>query len=245
MPAASTLEAHIREFSAATGKPVAQVAREALKSLVKYALQNTPPASAGVQGKAAQRAGENAVLRDLGRMGFTPVPIKGFRVITQVYGRPLQSPIRVPTQLNPKFEDPEGFHRQRLIAAGHRRGAVSRGGTQAFYVDQNKFTPLRKKLLAKVGALSSGWAAAAKELGVPVPAWLARHAGLGRGTTVQTSIDGPRITVKVINHFPIGAEDTAAETERRIALFKTYVANNFARQLKAFYAGKWSQTKKG
>lgn len=238
------LEQHIQAFAAYTGRSIRDVAKQALKSLVRYAIDFTPPSSGRTKGMAAKRAGEQAIITDLGKMGFTPVPIKGYRMLTHVYGRRLESPIRIKTQPNPKFADPEAHRRARLAAAGRRRGNISRGGRQAFYVDQRKYRPFRKRLLDQVGRLSSGWVQAARELGVPVPAFIARHAGLGRGTTVRTAVQGSRVTLSVINHFPAGTDSLAADVERRIAVFKTYVANSFARQLKAMYARGWKATKR-
>jgi hypothetical protein len=232
----SGLNSRLREYSAVTGKPPAEVVREqGMKPLVRVALDLTPPGSQTNSGKSAQRAGEAAIVRDVGRMGFVPVEIKGQRKLTHVFGHPLASPIYVPTKENPAFADPAAFRKARLLSK--HGGNVTRGRAQAFYVARRKLTPLIKQWQGEVGRLASGWANAAKELGVAVPAWIARWAHLGRGTQVIASGSGSKLSLEVVNHFPAGAEDIAADVDRRLPYFISYVERSLARQLEAFYSG--------
>jgi hypothetical protein len=233
------LAQHIEDFAAATNRTVPDITRQAMKGMVRYAIDLTPPAGSGRSGKEAQRVGELAITRDLGLMGFAPVTLKGFREIKVVYGHVLVHPVRVKTKENPKFADPEAHRRARLSSL--HSGRATRGGKQAFYVDRRKFQPMLKRLLAEVGRVASGWVPAARELGVPVPAWIARHGGSDRGTTVEQVSEGSKLSLRVTNHFPEGAGKVYEDTLRHIDSIKGYVANDFRRQLEAKMKGLWGK----
>ena len=206
------LQQNIVQMSRATGRTVIEETRTVFKGMVRDALLYTPPGSQGATGKDAQRAGEAAISRDLNDMGFVPKNIKGHRTITMAFGRPIK-PVTVPTKENPQFADPDGFHAARIAASQKvgRRGRVSRGGRQAFYVSKAKFNAMVKRLFAEIGLLASGWVPAAETLGVPVPAWIARHAASGRGSNVEVLETGNKITMRVVNHVPATAETIAGE----------------------------------
>jgi hypothetical protein len=232
------LSQHIQEFAAGTDRAVEDVSRQAMKGLVRYAIDLTPP-STGIANKEAQRRGERAIMRDLSSMGFEPVTIKGYREIKTVFGHDLATPVRVPTKENPRFADPESFRRSRL--ASKHGGRPTRGGPQAFYVDRRKFRPMVTRLFAEVGRLASGFYRAARELGVAVPSWISRH-GQDRGTGVELVKQGPLISLRVTNHFPEGIANEIYEgTLRRLEAAKHYVANDFARQLEAKMKGLWGR----
>lgn len=263
----ANLERHIQDFAVASGRTIKEETRTVFKGMVRDVFDYTPPAGKGAQGVRAKRVGELAVTRDVGRMGFTPVTIKGFRIITKVFGHPIthQSEtsiyhgykkigmgkgipvlggVRVPTKLNPKFADPAALHRERL--ASKHGGKVSRGGKQGFYADRTVFKPLLKKWIDSVGEIASGWVTAAVQLAVTVPAFIKRHAGSGRGTTVQIVETASNYSMRVVNRFPDTADSVAAETERRIETFiKPNAVRRLQRQLKAKMAGLWGKTKRG
>jgi hypothetical protein len=233
------LSRHIEDFAAATNRTVPDVSRQAMKGMVRYAIDLTPPATGGAN-KAAQRAGERTITRDLGLMGFEPVTLKGHRDIKVVFGHVLAHPVRVKTKENPKFADPEAFRRSRLSSL--HGGRPTRGGKQAFYVARSKFNAMQKRLFAEVGRLASGWVPAARELGVSVPAWIARHGGADRGTTVEQVSEGSKLSLRVTNHFPDTVPNKIYDdTLRRIEAIKGYVANGFRRQLEARMKGLWGK----
>lgn len=215
----------IVEKSRVCGTTVKEETRTVFKGIVRDAIAYTPPGSAGAQGKDAQRSGEAAINRDLNRMGFAPVTIKGKRTITQAWGRPI-APVTVPTKENPRFADPDAFHLARL--ASKHGGRVTRGGAQAFYVDRRKFAAMQKRLFAEVGKLASGWVRAAQQLGVPVPAWISRH-GTGRGSDLQVVETPDTISLRVVNYFPDQAP--ADEMARRITALKGYALERLKRQM--------------
>lgn len=234
-------ERHIQDFVAATGRETKDVHRQFFKGMVREGMNIVPPSSGGVTGVSAKRAGEAAIGRDLNLMGFNPVQIKGFRVITQAFGHPI-NPVRVPTKLNPKFADPEAFHRQRLRSKHGSK--VSRGGSQPFFADRSKFAPLKTRWMGEVGKLASWLVPAANTLGVPVPSFIKRWAGSGRGTELQVIETENSYGLKVVGHFPETAQQEANEVERRLVAVQRYAGNALARQLKAKLAGAWDKTKK-
>lgn len=224
----SVLQDNIVRMSRATGRTVKEETRTVFKGMVRDAIIYTPPAGGKATGKDAQRQGEFAIVRDLKLMGFAPRPLKGHRTITKAWGRPI-TPVSVPTKENPKFAAPDAFHLQRLLAKT-RGGKPSRGRAQAYYVSSAKLLAMVKRLYAQVGEMASGWVKAAVQLGVPVPAWIARHSG-ARGTEVQIIETEQKITMRVVNHFPENAVAEAAEMRRRIDTLKRYAIGRLKRQL--------------
>lgn len=241
----SQLDRKIREMAAATGRTVEDVARQQMKLLVRDVMAITPPGSAGVSGRAALKAGENAIDRDLGRMGFKPVALKGFRTITHVPAGHVKgevvsiAAVRVKTRENPRFADPDAFHASCLLSRHGRK--VTRGGRQGFYVDQRKFKLMRARLFAQIGRLAAGWIPAADALGVAVPAWIRRHAGSARGT-FSVSNSASRITIEAVNQFPDTASELAAATRRRINFAIAKRLTNITAQLQRAIAGNWKNS---
>ena len=210
----SQLQRKIAQWSLITGRTIKEETRTAFKGMVRDAINYTPPGSQGSTGQRAKVKGEQAIDRDLDRMGFVPVKIKGKR------------------KLNPKFSDPEGFRKQRL--AHKHGGAVTRGGKQPFFVDENLFKPMRERLRKEVGRLASGYVNAANQLGVPVPAWIARHSEtFNRGTPVIITETNNKLTMRVTNSFPEGTEQAGivADMLRRIEFLKRNAVNRLQRQI--------------
>lgn len=222
------LQENITAMTRATGRTMKEESTTVLKGMVRDALLYNPPASAGATGSRAKAQGEIAISRDLGRMGFAPKEIKGFRIITKAFGRPI-APVRVKTKENPAFAEPDVYHLERLRSK--RGGRVSRGRVQAFYVRKSKFTSMLRRLRSEIGRLASGWIPAARQLGVAIPAWIARHEGSGRGTIVQVIETAHRIVLRVTNRFPDTAGNEAAEMRRRIQKLKEYAIGRLKRQL--------------
>lgn len=205
------LNRSINRFAVATGRTREDVATQAMRGMIRYALEQTPPAGGGNTGKAAQRAGESAINRDLNKMGFRPVELKHKR------------------KENPLFEDPDTYHRDYLEGRAKR---------MLFFADKTKVKTMVKRLYAEIGKLSSGWILAALETGVPVPAWIMRHFAEGRGDVTRTDIRNVT-TLTAINHVPNKAAAVASELERRKAYWARYARGDLDRQLHAKLAGNW------
>lgn len=228
------LDRHIIDFSRAADRSVVDVGRTVAKGMVTDIIAITPPASKGAQGVAAKRAGEGAIMRDLGAV-FAPVRIKGYRTITTVFGRKIKKPVRVPTTEH--WPDVISIYHER----SHRRhgGRMTRGRKQAYYVSRAKLTSLATGLKAKVGTLAAGWIPAALELGAKVPAFIMRHAGKAHGTIQITYEKG--ILIRAINHFPGNAGELAADVQRRVEAVKGYAIGKLKRQLEAKLKGLWGK----
>jgi hypothetical protein len=234
------LDRHIIEFSRAADRDIKDVARQQMKLFIQGSgnipglFDITPPAYRGNTGPAAKKAGEHAIMRDLGAV-FVPVTIKGFRTITTVFGRKIANPVRV--QTTEKWPDVPAIYHER---SGRRHGGrLTRGRKQAYYVSRSKLTSLANSLKAKVGTLAAGWIPAALELEAKVPAFIMRHAGRARGT-IQISYD-KGILIRAVNHFPDGADQLAADTQRRIEAVKGYRIAAIKRQLEAKLKGLWGK----
>lgn len=203
----------INRFAVATGRARDDVATQAMRGMIRYALEQTPPGGGGNSGKAAQRAGEGAITRDLKKMGFRPVTLKGKR------------------PENPIYADPDTYHRDYL--AGHAKRML-------FFVDQNKFNAMVKRLYAEVGRVASGWLMAAIETGISAPAWIMRHLGEGRGDVSRKDVNNVT-TLTATNHVPDTATGVASELERRKAYWARYARGDLDRQLHAKLAGAWGR----
>ncbi|HEY4282644.1 MAG TPA: hypothetical protein VGM62_06220 [Chthoniobacterales bacterium] len=207
------LSSKINRFALATSRTREDVTQQALKGMVRYALAETPPASAGKAGLAARQHGEGAIQRDLKKMGFRPVELKGKR------------------PENPLFADPDAFHRVYL---------EGRAIKMLFFVDRNKFNTMVKRLFEEVGKLMSGWISAAVELNIPLTAWIYRHAGEGRGN-VSKSLKQNITTLTATNHVPDKATGVYTDMLRRKAYWVRYAGFDLDRQLKAKLAGQWEK----
>lgn len=205
------LSRKINQFAIATGRTREDVAQQALKSMVSYAVKFTPPASQQSTGKDAQQQGQGKIMKDLNAMGFRPIDIK--------------------KRENPLFADPDQFHRDYL--AGNTIKTL-------FFVARPKFQKMVVRLFAEVGKLISGWIPGAIELGVPVPAWVYRHAGEGRGD-VKFERQQNVTTMTAVNHVPGNAANVYSEMERRKPYWVSYARGNLDRQLKAKLAGAWGK----
>ncbi len=229
----SQLQRKLAQWAVITGRTTEQETRTVLKGMVRDAINYTPPGSQGSSGSRAKTKGEQAIGRDLFRMGFVPVKIKGKKVYnTTFWGHKLSKPLTIPTKTNPKFADPEGFRKTRL---GRKHGGrVTRGGGQAFYVDQTVLGSMRSRLIKEVGRLASGWVNAANQLGVPVPAWIARHGEtFSRGTPVMIERINNKLTMRVTNRFPDGTEQSGIVSDmiRRIDFLRVLAFNRLQRQI--------------
>ncbi len=185
---------------------IPEAARQAARGFVRRVVAVTPPASEGTTGLDARRQGEAKIDRELQRV-FVPVPLRG--------KRPEQYP------------DVYGIYRDQVLPRKGKRGLSPRPLTQRFHVDQAKFDALRASLVGQVGFLAGGWNAAADTLGVPVPAWIARH-GRGNGTC-EVEIEENRIRILISNN--VGYARDVDGFDRRTAAALGYQADAFEREM--------------
>ena len=236
--------------SAALGTNLADEYHQQMILLVRDVVFITPP-YAGPQ-RGGLQSGQSAINRDLFAMGFVPVTIKGFRMITRVpAGRtgkfvPI-APVRVPTKLNPAFEDPDAFHAARIrhkSEAGRRRvsrGATGRrgGGARAFYVSKTKFQAMRTRLFKEIGTLAAAWLPGLRAINsgaLPgwAPAWIKRHeADAGGRYHVSFNFDPKKgaMYIDLTNSMPDTAGPEAAATQQRVEQAKQYRINAIRRGL--------------
>jgi hypothetical protein len=178
-----------------------ELVEQAAKGFVRTVASITPPASKGVTGSAAKKQGEAAITNDLARV---MLPVRPKR------GNPLQSP----QDIYKRFRD-------------LRIGRINpRNLRNPYSVSSTEYNALKKTLLARVGWLASGWNAAARKLGVRLPAWIDRH-GTGTGAILVTS-DDRRFRLEISN--AVKFVGNVKDLDRRIQKAVTYQANAMQRQ---------------
>lgn len=185
---------------------IPEATRQAARGFLRREIAITPPASEGTTGLSARRQGERKIDRELARV-FVPVRLKHKR--------------------REEFPDVVGIYQQQVLPRKGRRGAIGRPLGQRYHVDQEKFNALRESLVANVGLLASGWNAAAGVLGVPVPAWIARH-GLANGAC-EVLVEENRIVIVLTNAVSYARDVDGYERRTRAAL--EYQAAAFEREV--------------
>lgn len=231
----------IKAFAEAANKSFKDAFRYTAASAMKHMIAITPPANAGdgsLTGSAdAFRAGKMRIAHQMVAL-MAPVKLKGYRIITQVFGKPLKKPVRIATK--EKWPDVRGVYRANSSTNATGRIKVHPG--QKFYVDQRKFKQLLAYKQSRVGLLASGWIPAASALGLSVPAWVSRHGG-SRGS-VQLITEGTQMSLQAVDRVPGGAPAwVASETQRRAGYAVQYALNGLARQLPAL--ANWAAKKAG
>jgi hypothetical protein len=224
--------------SVALGTGLADEWLEQMKLLVRAIFGITPPNSGG-KGAAGLKQGKSAINRDLFFMGFEPVEFKGHRTISMVPGGNVKgapmvtiAPVQVKTKENPKFADPDAFHKTRLQrkSAG-KRSRASRGGGQAFYVRRSRWTKMRNRLYGDIGKLLAAWIPIARRLNggtAPawIPAWALRHEAWGNAHgsfDVNFDPKKDKMFIRAINQTPATTDPKLiADTQRRIEAAKGY-----------------------
>ena len=184
----------------------------------------TPPFSGDTKGKAGLAAGKASIDRDTGGI-FSGVTLKHQRAITQVFGKPLATPIIVPTkELKP---DVQGIYDQRNARRKGKR--LTRGQKAAHYVDINKLNAVRDKLYQRIGWACAAWYQAAITAGLAprgVPAWVRRHsAAPGVGSI---SVGKGAFTITLISSLDY---NDALGMESKMARVMGYQENALRRQM--------------
>ena len=185
---------------------IPEATRQAARGFVRREIAITPPASDGSTGLGARRQGERKIDRELARV-FVPVPLKHKR--------------------REQYPDVEAIYQQEVYPRKGKRGLSARPLGQRYHVDQQKFNALRESLVGNIGLLASGWNAAAGALGVPVPAWIARH-GLANGAC-EVLIEENRIVIVLTNAVSYARDVDGYDRRTRAAL--DYQAQAFEREI--------------
>ena len=227
----SRLRLKIREYATGMKLGLREATHATGKGITRRVLDLTPPASAGVTGAAAARAGRQKISRQMHAV-MAPVRLKGRRAIRVVFGRKLARPVYVPTK--ERHPDVAGLYssRTRVASSGFGIRAIV-GGAKA-YVDVRKFQAVLKGREKAVGRLASGWAAAAGALDVPVQNWIGRH-GASRGT-VRIDTAGDRMKIVVQNLAPDVPPAVRAELVRRLVSAVEYQTAAMGRAIAGYHA---------
>ncbi len=137
--------------------------RTQAKGILREIIKGTSPGGRAVHGVAAKRRGEMALIADVHKV---------------VEGAPKRAVEE--TDVNAVVD-----------AARNSRGRTKRRDRK-IKVPRGAIRPAIAERKKRVGKLADGWGAAAKELGVRVPAWQSRHRSPGR-IDITATRDGVRI----------------------------------------------------
>ncbi len=193
-----------RKFKAAVGqlaalaktKPVQTVMRQAAGQVVKRVVSVTPPAK-GKADIAAKKAGELTIDNDIAKLM-----------------------VGAAKRVKRELQNPASLHTKSRDSRTGRVNPRSRKVKAA--VEKAALNELRRKLKLAVGTLAAGWNAAAQELGVKLPAWIARHGTKHGIIKVQVSKTGIRIYLANT----VGFVDNIPDLERRLQWAVNVVAKN-------------------
>jgi len=177
----------ISQRAAVYGKTIEEEFEYQAGRILHQIIRITPPFNGKGSISAAKKQGERAILKDMRKI-FAPVELKGQRMVTQVFGKPVDP---FPVYTKEKHPDVESVWQSRRKTAMR-----SRRGRELFYVDRRKFERLRKKKVKQVGKLGSGYKAAAARLGVALPAFMKRHHSPG---SIQVNATPDHIQIVIIN----------------------------------------------
>lgn len=179
--------------------------KQQARGFVRRVIDMTPPGSERVRGASAKRQGEMAVRADMRKL-FTP---RRFKVKTKA-----------------KHTDLAALHKRHR----NQRGRVN--GRPRYSVKTEDFRTYEKEMLAQIGTLAAGWNAAARALGVRVPAWISRHGS--RYGTVEIRLSGNTIWITVSNKVPFVG--SVGDLSRRVQFALNAQADAMERQIKVLLA---------
>lgn len=200
------LKKAVNELRPHVKKTKAQLVEGAAKGFTKNMLMITPPASKGATGSKAKQQGEAAIKADLARI------MTAARRKADIDTRP---GVASPEELHTRFRD-------------KRSGRINpRGLAQPYRVPRTALVALQRKLVARVGWLAAGWGAAARRLGVSIPAWVNRQ-GAGKGF-ISITRSGALFRVTVANK--VGFVGNVKDLNRRMQKAVDYQANAMRRQV--------------
>jgi len=224
----------IQQYAEVMGRTLADTVKRTAKGVTRRVMALTPPASQGMEGAAAYRAGRTKIARQMSAL-LAPVKLKGRRKISVVFGRRLKRAITVPTK--ERHPNVSAIYREQSHLLTKRIGfRLKNYQGRKYYVDVSKFQRELKARQASVGKLASGWAEGAAALDLPVQNWISRH-GRGRGA-VKFELMSAKMRVTVTNRPASGLSDmVAGELRRRIGYAVTYQQQAMRREVD-YYAKK-------
>lgn len=223
----------LERYAEVMGRTLKETVIRAAKGITRRVVAITPPAHEGVEGAAAYRYGRRKIKSDMERV-LAPVKLKGKRIISEVFGHKLATPITIRTA--EKYPDVVAVYKQHTKFRANGVGARSDRLPHKYFVDERKFNRLLKAKEARVGVLASGWSEGAAELDVPLQNWISRH-GRGRGT-VNKDLMSARMRITVSNRASSGLPNNVAyELKRRIKFAVEYQRGAMEREVK-YYAMK-------
>jgi len=152
----SKLRASIRRVQPYVKKSRNELVTQAAKGFIRDIVAITPPASQGVTGTAARKAGETIVQTDL---------LKIVQPVLAV-GRGARA------ALASKEEILAAHERARVPSSGR---VNPRNRKDKLFAAQNVVLAIIASLKREVGWLAAGWITAATRLSVALPAWVRRH----------------------------------------------------------------------
>ena len=207
----------LERYAEVMGRTMRTTVRRAARGVTRRIISIPPPASAGTTGRAAYQQGRQRIASDLSSV-LAPVKLKGRRVISMVFGRPISHPVTVPT--TERYPDVEQVYASQSHFRGRGLGFHASKHGNKFFVDARKFRTLLTERQARVGRLASGWLAPAQALDVPVPAWVVRH-GSSRGA-VRVIEDATSSRITAVNYAPGLPANVRSELKRRIGYAMAY-----------------------
>lgn len=234
-------EKQIHQVIAATGKDAGEVVTQEAKLFVQDVIRFTPPFSTGPSTESynqQRRTGENAVQRDIKRVMTAVEDIKflshirkkeirdrveklirkrdteGLKVVLRSLGIPVAT---VLVEADPKMHARRRDRRGRVQRSKGVINVVMRGLTLKRYIREKQ---------SHVGQGKSGWLAAARGLGIKLPAWITRHQGApGKFIDNTKNTKQPSITVGNL-------VDYVQESGSRLQIIERALRNR-ARNMKA------------
>lgn len=172
--------AQVRNLAAITARELKEELFVQARGIFKEIFRVTPPAS-GTGAAAAKKAGQRSIDRNLNRL-FRPVPIKGHRLITHLFGDPnpdVKNPPPYVVQTVEKHPNVDAIY---LAAARQaKRGRQFKLPYRRLPADVKKVNRLGRELKRRVGWLGAGFAPAAEKVGLKAPAYIRRHKGRAPG----------------------------------------------------------------
>jgi len=209
----SRFDASVARVIDETGRTGGDVIRQQTRLFVRDAIALTPPTGNAPLTESLsmqKKAGEGAVKNDISR-GFTEIEDMSIvKDTSNKFGQTLKRYARTGEVGKLKTVLKRTGFKGSVVASPSRYshskirdkyGRVRKGEVNTFLVMRSgtvaKFTKEVQKL---VGRAKAGWNNAARALGLPVPAWIARHAEPGELIDDSRNLQNPSMVVS--NHVP-------------------------------------------
>lgn len=195
---ASRFQAAARKLAGLPKSPAVQVTmKRAAGQVVRMVIDVTPPAT-GKANSSAKKRGELAILGDLAKL-----------MVGATKRREKEGGLPDPAEVHAQARD---SRTGRVMMRGRSAGGQFSSLEGKVAVGRADLARYRREMVKLVGELAAGWNAAAKALGVKVPAWIARHGDRYGVIKVELREHGMRITIG--NDVPF--VDNITELSRRL-----------------------------